>query len=57
LPLATHARRKLTLHHSINHRYMVDLSKAGAVLFFFVNLSDYPVRSGFCQADTSHFSK
>ena len=39
------------VRYSIRHRYTYDVLALRGVAYFFVNLSDYPVQVGMCQAN------
>jgi hypothetical protein len=49
-PLSENAVREAR-RYSIRHRYTYDVFALHGVAYFFVNLSDYPVEVGMCQAD------
>jgi hypothetical protein len=38
--------------YSLNHKYTLDVAESHSVAFYFVNLSDNPVRVGHCQTDS-----
>jgi hypothetical protein len=49
-PLSDNAVRSAR-RYSIHHKYTYDVFALRGVAYFFVNLSDYPVDVGACQAD------
>jgi hypothetical protein len=47
--------RRATFLKNVNHRWMADTEKVRGESDYFINLSDRPVRVGFCQSDVPAF--